>query len=92
VSGAGRTTVLRLDEDADGALADAVHAGVTSSVAWSTHVRLQPAGGARVVGRRQPGTDALAWQVVYDAGTDVHDPVVRAQAQAVVDRSRRTIG
>lgn len=92
VSGTGPTTVLRLDEEADGGLADAVHARVTSSVAWSTHVRFPSGGGARVVGRRRSGTDELAWQVVYDAGTDVHDPTVRAQAQAVVERSRRTIG
>jgi hypothetical protein len=92
VSGTGRTTVLHLDDDAEAGLVDAVHAGVTSSVAWSTHVRFRPAGGARVVGRRRAGEDVLDWQVVYDAGTDVHDPQVRAQAQAVVERSRRSIG
>ncbi|HWH29110.1 MAG TPA: hypothetical protein VNU26_09135 [Mycobacteriales bacterium] len=91
VGGTGRTTVLRLVDD-DGGLPDAVRAGVSGSVAWSTHVRLQPTGGVRVVGRRQPGSDDLQWQTVYDAGTDVADPAVRAQAAAVVARSRRTIG
>ena len=65
---------------------------MTSSVAWSTHVRLQPAGGVRVVGRRRAGAERLVWQTVFDAGTDVHDPRVRAQADAVVARSQRTIG
>lgn len=91
VSAAGRTTSLQLADD-DGRLPEVVHAGVTSSVAWSTHVRLQPAGGARVVGRRRPGADALDWQVVYDQGTDVADPALRAQAEAVVARSRSAIG
>ncbi|HVM28905.1 MAG TPA: hypothetical protein VM433_14700 [Mycobacteriales bacterium] len=91
VSGAGTTTTLHLADD-DGGLPDLVHAGVTSSVAWSTHVRLQPAGGVRVVGRRRAGAERLVWQTVFDAGTDVHDPRVRAQADAVVARSQRTIG
>jgi hypothetical protein len=91
VSGAGRTTVLRLAED-DGGVPELVQAGVTGSVAWSTSVRLVPSGGVRVVGRRRPGSDQLDWQTVFDPGTDVHDPARRAQAAAVVERSRRTIG
>lgn len=91
VSGTGRTTVLRLSDD-DGGLPDAVRAGVGGSVAWSTHVRLQPDGGLRVVGRRRPGSDDLQWQTVFDPGTNVTDPAVRAQAEAFVARSRRTIG
>jgi hypothetical protein len=90
VRGAGPTTVLQLADEAG--LAEAVRTGVTGSVAWSTRVRLQPEGGARVVGRRRPGSDALDWQVVYDEGTDVHDPAVRAQVDAVVRRSRASIG
>lgn len=91
VSGAGRTTVLELAED-DGGVPDLVRSGVTGSVAWSTHVRLAPQGGVRVVGRRRSGSDDLEWQTVFDPGTDVADPAVRAQADAVVARSRRTIG
>lgn len=90
VSGAGPTAVLELVED-DGGVPDAVQAGVTGSVAWTTHVRLA-GGGVRVVGRRRPGSDELDWQTVYDPGTDVHDPAVRAQGEALVARSRRTIG
>jgi hypothetical protein len=91
VFGSGRTTTLTLQEP-DGGIPDVVHAGVTSSVGWTTHVRLQPAGGARVVGRRRPGWEHLDWQVVYDPGTDLGDPQVRAQAEAVVLRARRTVG
>jgi hypothetical protein len=91
VSGTGRETALALADD-DGGLPDVLRAAVTSSVAWSTRVRLPGGGGARIAGRRRPGREDLDWQVVYDPGTDVLDPAVRAQAEAVVDRSRRAIG
>ena len=92
VAGTGRTTALRLREDDDGGLPDVVRAGVTSSVAWSTHVRLQPAGGVRVVGRRRPEREDFDWQLVYDPGTDLADPAVRAQAEQAALRARRTVG
>lgn len=91
VAGAGRTTVLQLSDD-DGGLPDVVRSGVTSSVGWTTHVRLGLAGGVRVVGRRRPDREDLDWQLVFDPGTDVDDPVVRAQAEQVVLRARRTVG
>jgi hypothetical protein len=91
VAGSGRTTTVTLQEP-DGGVPDVVHAGVTGSVGWTTHVRLQPAGGARVVGRRRPGLEDLDWQVVYDPGTDLADPQVREQAEAVVLQARRTVG
>lgn len=91
VAGSGRTTTVMLQEP-DGGVPAVVHSGVTSSVGWTTHIRLQPAGGARVVGRRRPGHEHLVWQVVYDPGTDLGDPQVRAQAEAVVLRARRTVG
>lgn len=91
VAGTGRTTSVTLQDD-DGGLPDVVRSGVTSSVAWSQHVRLQPTGGARVVGRRRPGEDRFHWQVVYDPGTNPADPQVRAQAEQHVLRVRRTIG
>lgn len=90
VAGTGRTTAVVLQDE--GTLPDVVHAGVTSSVAWTSHVRLSPSGGARVVGRRRHGQELFDWQVVFDPGTDVSDPRVRAQAEAVVLRARRTVG
>lgn len=91
VTGTGRTTTVELAGD-DGDLPALVHSAVTGSIAWSTHARLEPGGGVRVVGRRRPGWDSLDWQAVFDPGTDVHDPRVRAQAEALVERSRRAIG
>jgi hypothetical protein len=71
---------------------EAVRALVTGSVAWSSHNRLQPDGGVRVVGRRQPDRDAFAWRLVFDQGTDLADPRVRAQADQLLEAARRSIG
>jgi hypothetical protein len=91
VAGSGCTTTVVLADD-DGGLPEVVRAGVSSSVAWSRHVRLVPTGGVRVVGRRRPGQELLDWQCVYDPGTDVSDPEIRAQAESVVLRARRSVG
>lgn len=90
VAGAGRLHVLELTGEDE--LAEVVHARVTASVAWSSHYRLSPGGGVRVVGRRRPGLDPLDWQLVYDEGTAVADPLVRAQAEQLLDSARRSIG
>lgn len=90
VDGAGARWQLELAEESD--LADVVRSAVTASVAWTNHVRLQPAGGVRVVGRRRPGLDALEWQLVYDRDTDPTDPALVAQAEAIVEQARRAIG
>ena len=90
VEGAGAAHVLELD-DADGLPAE-VRTRVTGSVAWSSHERLSPVGGVRIVGRRVPGAEVLTWQLVYDAGSDTGDPLVRAQAEALLEGARRSIG
>ena len=90
IEGTGPREALELVDD--DRLADVVRSQVTASIGWSDHVRLSPAGGVRVVGRRRPGRELLDWQLVFDAGTDPDDPVLRSQAEAVVDRARRTIG
>ena len=76
----------------DDRLAEVVRAQVTSSVAWSDVRRLQPRGKVRVVARRVPGQDALLWQTVWLEGADPGDPVLRAQAEALVAALRGTIG
>ncbi|MCW2665944.1 MAG: hypothetical protein JWN57_906 [Frankiales bacterium] len=90
IEGTGPTVAVELAQEGD--LPDVVHTRVTGSVAWSSHAKLQPAGGVRVVGRRSPGLEVLDWQLVFDQGTDPDDPVIRAQAQAILEGARRTIG
>ena len=90
VDGSGPRWELELAEERD--LADVVRSQVTASVAWTDHVRLAPAGGVRVVGRRRPGRELLDWQLVFDRGTDPDDPQLRAQAEAIVLDVRRRIG
>ena len=90
VAGAGERRSVQLEQEE--ALPDAVRSAVTGSVGWSSHYRLRPRGGVRVVGRRLPGHDLLDWQLVYDAGTDLDDPLVRAQAEELLLSARRTVG
>ncbi len=90
VEGTGAAHLLVLDEE--GELPAVVHTRVTGSVAWSQHERLAPRGGVRVVGRRVPGQELLTWQLVFDADTDRDDPLLRAQAEALLEGARRSIG
>lgn len=90
VEDTGAHHVLALDDEGD--VPAVVRTRVTASVAWSAHERLAPRGGVRIVGRRVAGQDVLSWQLVYDAGTERDDPLVRAQAQALLDGARRAIG
>lgn len=90
IEGTGTRTELEVPDSGD--LPDVVRSAVTASIGWSAHYRLRPAGGVRVVGRRRPGREVLDWQLVYDAGTDVDDPDVRAQAEQLRLDARRTIG
>ena len=90
VDGAGQAHRFDLAEDAG--LAQVVRAQVTSSVAWSDVRRLAPKGKVRIVGRRRPGRDDLLWQTVWLDGTDPDDPLLRAQAEALVADLRATLG
>lgn len=90
VEGAGVRHVVELVDERD--LPQVVRARVTGSVLWSSHTRLDPAGGVRVVGRRRPGVEGLSWQLVFDRGTDRADPFVRAQADRLLEDARRAIG
>ena len=89
-AGSGERHTVQLEQE--GNLPDAVRSAVTGSVGWSSHYRLRPRGGVRVVGRRRPGQDLLDWQLVYDPGTDQDDPLVRTQAEELLLAARRTVG
>jgi hypothetical protein len=90
VVGTGERRSVQLEDE--GTLPDAVRSAVSGSVAWSSHYRLPPSGGVRVVGRRRPGRELLDWQLVYDAGTSVDDPAVQAQVEQLLLAARRTVG
>jgi len=93
VEGAGESHQVALDLDGELTdLPETVRTRVASSVAWSSHTKLQPAGGVRIVGRRRPGLEVLDWQLVFDRDTDPRDPGVRAQAEEYLAAARRTIG
>jgi hypothetical protein len=89
-SGQRHEVVLDLAHDTD--LPQEVRIRVSASFAWSSHVKLQPAGGVRIVGRRRDGMEVLDWQLVFDRDTDAADPALRAQAEQALAAARRTIG
>ena len=91
-AGSGRRHHVELDLAHDTDLPAVVRSRVSASVAWSSHVRLQPRGGVRIVGRRRPGMEVLDWQLVFDADTDPTDQDLRAQAEQHLASARRTIG
>ena len=90
VEGTGARHVLELEDGGD--LPEVVRTRVTASVAWSSHARLTPRGGVRIVGRRREGIEVLDWQLVYDPGTDLSDPLVQQQAGDLLLSARRTVG
>lgn len=92
VQGTGPRHTVTLDLTGQTDLPEVLRARVTASIAWSSHERLHPTGGVRIVGRRRPDQDALVWQLVFDQGTDLADLVVREQAEAHLLAARRTIG
>ena len=90
--GSGQRYEVELDLEHDTDLPEVVRARVSASVAWSSHVKLQPAGGVRIVGRRRAGLEVLDWQLVFDRDTDPGDPVLRTQAEEHLLAARRTVG
>ncbi len=81
---------VRLAEPRD--LPPTVRARVERSIAYTRYHKLAPAGGVRVVGRRVPGRDGLSWQLVFDAGTDRNDPLLRVQADEHLAAARTETG
>lgn len=92
LEGSGRRHELRLDLEHDTDLPETVRARVSASVAWSSHIKLQPGGGVRIVGRRRAGQEVLDWQLVFDRNTNPDDAALRAQAEQHLAAARRTIG
>lgn len=90
VEGQGAVRAFELAQDSH--LAEVVRTRVTSSIGWSDRRALVPTGAVRLVGRRSPGRDILDWQLVFEPGTDPHDPLLREQAEEHVRSLRRTIG
>ena len=90
--GSGRRHEVQLDLSQDTDLPEEVRTRVSASFAWSSHVKLRPAGGVRIVGRRRAGLEVLDWQLVFDRDSDPADPALRAQADEALAAARRAIG
>jgi hypothetical protein len=75
-----------------GRMPETVHERVMSSIVMSRRVSLPDGGGARVVARRETGSDDTLWQVVADEGTDLADPAVRQPIDAALARLQAELG
>ena len=85
---APRRTVLHLPDGAG--LADLAREQVVWSALVRTEIDLGKHGTARVIGRRQPGTDELVWLVGLPGQTDT--PEVQAVLQAALADLRSRLG
>lgn len=87
--GPARLLRVRLEDSKD--LPAAVHDRVTASVVVSE--RLDLGGGAKATAvARRDGDDGIRWTVVFDAGLDPSDPVLRAAADEELTRLRDSLG
>jgi hypothetical protein len=87
--GPGRTHVIRLDDE--GALPETVRERVQASIVISEHVALAGRRGARISGRRPPGSDAVTWTVTFDPALDPRDPALQAAADEQVARFKQML-
>jgi hypothetical protein len=70
--------------DEPGLLPETVHERVTATILLSQHLPVIGKQGVRIVARRQPGSEDVAWQIVPDDGVDPADPPVRARVDAAI--------
>lgn len=83
---------IRLEDPRD--LPAAVRDRVTDTVVISEYRELTEGAGAHFVARRSPGggLDGIGWSVVFDAGLDPGDPVLRSKADQVLAELRASLG
>lgn len=86
----GGGLTFRLDDP--GNLPRDVRTRVEQSIAWSSHHRLADRGGVRVVARRPSSGGDLQWRLVADAGTDLSDPGLLAEAEQHLTAARSAAG
>jgi hypothetical protein len=89
---AGQRQDRSLVLDEPGLLPETVHERVTATILLSRHLPVSGRQGVSVVARRQPGSDAVEWQVVADAGVDAADPQVSARVEAAVRAMASELG
>lgn len=88
--GSRQRLVLELAEPGD--LPDHVRERVDSSTLAEQHVWLRSGCGARLVARRDLGSDATHWTVIFDDGVDAGDAALRELADRAVARWRASLG
>ena len=89
--GAPRTLVIPVSGEFE-VLAAVVRERVMGSIVIQHHVELKGEIGARLIARRIPGDTALRWSVVFDAGIDTKDPIMRERADEALSTLRTSLG
>lgn len=81
---------LRLTQP--GSVPETVQERVTATIVVNHQATLPGGAHVRIVGRRPPGGDAVRWTLVFDAGDELNDPSLRAQAEQRLAELRRQTG
>ena len=89
--GSPRTLVIPVSGEFE-VLAAVVREQVMGSIVIQHHVELKGEIGARLIARRIPGDTALRWSVVFDAGIDTKDPIMRERADEALSTLRTSLG
>lgn len=73
-------------------LPEVVRERVSASIVVNQYVHLDAKRGLRIVGRRRPDADVVAWSLVFDGSLDPTDPDVRARAERLLADVQRQTG
>lgn len=87
----GTVTSRVWQADQTGDLPAVVRERVTGSILVNSQVEVR-GGTARVLARRNSDTGAVEWRVVFGAGVDPQDPLVRSTAEAELADLRSRLG
>lgn len=89
---AGATRPIRITLDAPGSVPQVVNERVTATIVMQRHIELVGKSGASLVARRVANSDEIRWEVVFDAGLDPNDPVLREEADQQLAWLRESVG
>jgi len=90
--GRGGVDVIRLTLDDAGSMPQVIFERVMATIVMQRHVELVEKAGATLVARRVRDSDEIRWEVVFDAGLDPSDPVLRAGADEELAALRSSVG
>lgn len=88
----GKAGWLRFNLNQAGNLPTVVFERVTATIVLQRHIELVGNRGASLVARRSADGETINWEVIFDAGLDPSDPLLRAQADEQLGWLRESVG